>query len=184
MIYLKSASSAAALVFDLQSGGPSMHSGSRARLWPNAVEKKTVAVCCGDRNSLQPGFHGSVAVRSLMRVGARKYAPALKALELVVCIKSGEHTLHTTLVSNPRNCRLPAYVSFLFAPPRMSNSSLFVLPLIGAPSSFILIRPYSCLIGYLGIKTSVPCCPSSGTYKMCTSSQRTRWKFEGISPFM
>ena len=45
-----------------------------------------------------------------------------------------------TLVSNPRNCRLPVYVSFLFAPPRMSNSSLFVLPLIGAPSSFVLIR--------------------------------------------
>ena len=52
---------------------------------------------------------------------------------------------HPTLVSNPRNCRLPVYVSFLFAPPRMSNSSLFVLPLIGAPSSFVLIRPYSSL---------------------------------------
>ena len=37
----------------------------------------------------------------------------------------------------------------------MPNSSLFVLPLIGAPSSFVLIRPYSCLIGYPGIKTSV-----------------------------
>ena len=60
-----------------------------------------------------------------------------------------------TLVSNPRNCRLPVYVSFLFAPSRMSNSSLFVLPLIGAPSSFVLICPYSCLINYLGIETSV-----------------------------
>ena len=60
-----------------------------------------------------------------------------------------------TLVSNPRNCRLSVYVSFLFAPPRISNSSLFVLPLIGAPSSFVLIRPYSCLIGFPSIETSV-----------------------------
>ena len=30
-----------------------------------------------------------------------------------------------------------------------------MLPLIGAPSSFVLIRPYSCLIGYTGMETSM-----------------------------
>ena len=57
-------------------------------------------------------------------------------------INSCNSTSAHTLVSNPQNCRLPVYVSFLFAPPRMSNSSLFVLPLIGAPSSFVRIHPY------------------------------------------
>ena len=57
--------------------------------------------------------------------------------------------------SNPRNCRLPVYVSFLFATPRMSNLSLFVLIRVASNWCSVQLRPYSCLIGYPGIETSV-----------------------------
>ena len=56
-----------------------------------------------------------------------------------------------------KSMKLPliVYVSFLFAPPRMSNSSLFVLIRVASNWCSVQLHPYSCLIGYPGIETSV-----------------------------
>ena len=66
--------------------------------------------------------------------------------ELLLKLTHMEHwAVFNTLVSNPQNCRLPVYVSFLFAPPRMSNSSLFVLIRVASNWGSVQLRPYSSL---------------------------------------